>query len=158
MSIREFVMMDFKKESPMPHIPKFEVKTLLDEPSLAWEASKLFQELISGLEFKQVYTSDFQDVCPEPTRLKLMQGLTGLHVLVDAKKIKSRCMQLPPLPPKKTKNISFILEPTVVKATVEELQEMRAKKQQGQGAILRQSAMKKIGQVPEQQKAIAPKL
>ena len=128
MSIRDFVMMEFKKESPMSRIPKFEVKTFLDQPSLAWEANKLFRELVSGLEMKQVYTSDFQDVCPEATRLKLTQKITGLHVQVGAKKVKSRRMQLPPLPANKKKNVSFILEPTVVIATIEELQELRANK------------------------------
>ena len=67
-----FVMTKFKKESPTPRIPKFEVKTFLDEPSLAWEANKLFRELASGLEMKEVYTSNFQDVCPEPICSKLM--------------------------------------------------------------------------------------
>ena len=77
---------------------------------------------------KEVYTSDFHDVCPEPICSKLMQEITGLHVQVGAKKVRTRRMQLPPLPANKKKNVSFILEPMVVIATVEELQELRAKK------------------------------
>lgn len=149
-SMRDVVMMEREVESRMPHIPKFEVKEMWDEPPVAWQANKFFKEIVNGLVEKTVPT-DLPGMCPKLTRKRLMKQIYGCQdtdtEIAVAKK------SLPPLPPKRKKKVSFIREPTSATKTVQQLAETHAKSNQMGQSKKPISSLKKVEQPQMQHQA-----
>ena len=76
-----------EQQNNSPEFPLLEVKDVCDGPSGAWEAKKLFEELLDVLETKEVCTMNFEEFCPKATRKRIMQEIGAEHVLESKDKV-----------------------------------------------------------------------
>ncbi|KAE8798760.1 hypothetical protein D1007_25943 [Hordeum vulgare] len=156
--VRDLVMTDLKTvASPTPCFSLFEMREMLDieDRSLALEAKRIFEELLSAKDLDLSFTFNPEKICPKEIRRKVMREIGSALEVGEPKQVGHNQVRLPPFP-KKKKSVSFILEPIVMNETGGDPQTFRSENSKyGQGGKARQPTMKESGASQQQYEAIS---
>ncbi|KAI4987412.1 hypothetical protein ZWY2020_020212 [Hordeum vulgare] len=96
-----------------------EVREMLDieDRSLALEAKRIFEELLSAKDLDLPFTFNPEEICPKEIHRKVMREIGSALEVGEPKQVGHNQVRLPPFPKKKKKSFSFILEPIVMNET-----------------------------------------
>ncbi|KAI4988396.1 hypothetical protein ZWY2020_030026 [Hordeum vulgare] len=119
-----------------------EVREMLDieDRSLALEAKRIFEELLSAKDLDLPFTFNPEEICPKEIRQKFMREIGSTLEVGEPKQVGHNQVPPPPLP-KKKKSVSFILEPIVMNETGGDPQTFHSENSKyGQGLASKQTS------------------